>query len=154
MDEIMKKKMFTTAGVVLALVFWFFDAVVHHFIYGEPEFEYIPSDFNELWMRLVIVILIVLFGIFADYFTNKIMFKQKQLEMAQIYGALIHTSRDILDNLLLQMQLFKTEATKSQDFDREIIRYYDNSIAQLSDLVTTLSKVERALKEVGSLDEA
>jgi uncharacterized membrane protein len=154
MDEIMKKKMFTTAGVVLALVFWFFDAVVHHFIYGEPEFEYIPSDFNELWMRLVIVILIVLFGIFADYFTNKIMFKQKQLEMAQIYGALIHTSHDILDNLLLQMELFKTEATKSQDFDREIIRYYDNSIAQLSDLVTTLSKVERALKEVGSLDEA
>jgi hypothetical protein len=74
--------------------------------------------------------------------------------MAQIYGALIHTSHDILDNLLLQMELFKTEATKSQDFDREIIRYYDNSIAQLSDLVTTLSKVERALKEVGSLDEA
>ena len=150
----MKRTMFTTAGVVLALVFWFFDAAVHHFIYGEPEFEFVPRDFNEFWMRLVIVILVVLFGVFADYFTSKIMFKQKQLEMAQIYGALIHPSRDILDNLLLQMQLFKNEASKSQDFDREIIRYYDNSIAQLSELVATLSKVERALKEVGSLDEA
>ncbi len=148
----MKKNMFTIAGLTLALVFWFFDSFVHYFMYGEPEFEFIPSDFNELWMRLVIVTLIVLFGVFADYFTHRIMVKQKQLEVAQIYGSLIHTSRDILDNLLLQMHLFKNEASKSQDFDREIIKYYDNAIAQLSDLVITLSKVERALKEAESPD--
>ena len=148
----MKKSVFSIAGLTLALVFWFFDSSVHYLLYDESEFEVIPSDFNELWMRLVIVIMITLFGIFADYFTNKIMFKQKQLEVAHIYGSLIHTSRDILDNLLLQMHLFKNEASKSQDFDREIIKYYDNAIAQLSDLVITLSKVERALKEADSPD--
>lgn len=149
-----KNKVFTIAGLTLALVFWFFDAFVHYFIYEEPEFEFIPGDFNELWMRLVIVIMIALFGIFADYFTSRIMLKQKQLEMARIYGSLIHTSREILDNLLFQMHLFKNEANKSQDFDREIIRYYDNAIAQLSDLVNTLSKVEQALKEAQALDES
>lgn len=149
----MKNKMFTTTGLTLALAFWFFDSFVHYFVYEEHEFEFIPDDFNELWMRLVIVILIALFGIFADYFTSRIMFKQKQLEVARIYGSLIHTSREILDNLLFQMNLFKNEANKSQDFDREIIRYYDNAITQLSDLVDTLSKVEQALKEAQALDE-
>lgn len=151
MNGLMKKNIFTIAAAVTALVFWFFDAAVHYVVYEEPEFEYVPSDFNELWMRIVIVALLVLFGIFSDYFTRKVVIKQKQLEVARVYGSLIHTSREIMDNLLIQMQLFRIEANKSQDFDRDIIKYYDNAIAQLSELVSTLSKVEQALSEPESL---
>ncbi len=143
----MRKQIFTIAAFALALGFWFFDSAVHYFVYEEPEFEFVPSDFNELWMRIVIVSLIVLFGIFADYFSRKIMYKQKQLEVAHIYGSLIHASREVLDNLMVQMQLFKIEANKSQDFDPDIIGYFDNAIQQLSALVATLSKVEQALKD-------
>ena len=64
----MKKKMFTMASVVMALTFWFFDSLIHHFLYNEPQFELVPEDFNELWMRSVIVLLIMIFGIFADYY--------------------------------------------------------------------------------------
>ena len=151
MSEKMRKRIFTIVAIGLALIFWFFDSTVHYFIYGEPEFELIPSDFNELWMRIVIISLILLFGIFADYFTHQIMYKQKQLEVAHIYGSLIHASRDVLDNLLIQMRLFKIEANKSQDFDPNIIGYFDNAIQQLSELVATLSKVEQALKDPESL---
>lgn len=146
--------MFTIAAIAMALVFWFFDSLVHYFIYLEPHFEIVPNDFNELWMRIVIVILVVFFGIFADFFTQKIMFKQKQLEVAGIYSSLIHTSSDILDNLLLQMQLFKVEALKSKDFDRDVIKYYDSAIEQASDLITTLSKVEKALDDSKFVDES
>ena len=141
-----KNRIFTIATVVFALVFWFFDSSVHHFIYEEPEFHLIPEDFNELWMRTVIVTLIVLLGVFADFFTRRIMFKQKQLEVAYLYGSWISASRDILDNLVNQMRLFRIEADKSKDFDRNVIHYYDNAIKQASELVVTLSNVEEALK--------
>ena len=54
-----RRNMFAIVAFGIALIFWFFDASVHHFIYGERQFEFIPSDFNELWMRLLIVVLIV-----------------------------------------------------------------------------------------------
>jgi membrane-associated HD superfamily phosphohydrolase len=143
----MKKKMFTIAAFLTALVFWFFDSFIHHFLYKEPEFHIIPDDFNELWMRAVIVILIMLFGIFSDYFINRIMFKEKQLEVVYVYSAMIYASHHILNNLLNQMRLFKMEAQRSKDFDRDVIALYDNAIKEASDLMDTLTKVKDASEE-------
>ena len=138
----MKKRLFTIASVVMALTFWFFDSLIHHFIYNEPQFELVPEDFNELWMRSVIVLLIMLFGIFADYFINKIMFKQKQLEVANVYNLMIHASRHVLSNLVNQMRLFEMEALKSKDFDRDVVNLYGDAIKEATDLIDALSKVE------------
>ena len=139
--------MFTIAAIVMALIFWFFDSSIHYFLYGEPQFEMVPADFNELWMRIVIVILIMLFGIFSDFFINKIMYKEKQLEVIHIYKSMIHASNDVLNGLLNQMQLFKMEAQKSKDFDRDVIKLYDNAIKQASDLVDTFSNIKEMSKE-------
>ena len=135
-------KIFTITGIVLAFVFWFFDSSVHYFIYGEQEFEVIPSDFNELWMRAVIVTLFMLFGIFSDSFAQNIMIKEKQWEVAHVYGDMLHASSEVLDNLLGQMQLFKLEAQRSKDFDQNVIKLIDESINDASRLVDTLSKLE------------
>ena len=69
------------------------------------------------------------------------MFKQKQLEVARTYGAMIHASRLILNSLLNQMHLFRIEALKSKDFDRNVIKFYDNAIQEVSELIDTFSKV-------------
>ena len=137
----MKNKTLTVAACLLATGFWFFDSVVHYFIYDEPSFEFIPSEFNELWMRVVIVLLILLFGIFSDYFTHSIVIRDKQLEVARTYNGMIQASLHILVNLLNQMHLFKLEAQKSKDFDREVIKLYDNAIDEASNLVDTLSRL-------------
>ena len=147
MINLMKKKLFTIAAFLMAVVFWFFDSFIHHFLYKEPEFHIIPDDFNELWMRAVIVLLIMLFGIFSDYFTNRIMLKEKQLEVVHVYNAVIYASRGILNNLLNQMQLFKIEALKSNDFDRDVINLYDNAIKETSELIDTLTRVEALSEE-------
>lgn len=147
MNNIMKNKMFTIAACVTALVFWFFDSTVHYFLYKEPEFHIIPDDFNELWMRAVIVLLIMLFGMFSDYFINRIMLKEKQLEVVYVYSAMIYASHHILNNLLNQMRLFKMEALRSKDFDQGVIKLYDNAIKEASDLMDTLSKVKDASEE-------
>jgi len=143
----MKKFMFSIAGAIIALIFWFFDASIHYFVYGEPEFEYVPMDFNELWMRTTIVVLMILFGVFADYFTNKIMYKKKQLEGAAIYTSMIYASHHILKNLLTQMQLFRIEAARSSDFNQEFIKSFDVALEEATNLVNTMFRVENMSKD-------
>ena len=140
MNNIMNNKIFTIAGIVLASIFWLFESSVHYLIFEESQFEIIPGELNELWMRIVIVLLIMIFGIVADFFIDRIV--HKQLEVAHTYSSMIYASRHILNNLLNQMQLFKLEALKTKDFDRDIIKLYDNSIIEASDLIDTLSKIE------------
>ena len=141
MIKIINNKILTIAAFTMALSFWFFDSSVHYFLYKEPVFEYIPGDFNELWMRTVIVLLMMLFGIFADYYSNSITSQDKQLDAVRAYNDMLHASLSILTNLLNQMQLFKLEAQRSQDFDQEIIKLYENAFDEASDLVERLSNL-------------
>ena len=143
----MENKIFTAGAFLISLVFWFFDASMHYFVYNEAQFELIPKDFDELWMRLVIVILILILGVFADYCSNKITAKQKQLEAARIYNSMSYAGRHIINNLLNQMQLFKMEALKCNEFDANVIKMYDESINEASDLIKRLSQVENITED-------
>lgn len=138
----MNKRKYFIFACAIAFVFWFLDASIHYFIYGEPQFEFIPDDFNELWMRTVIVLLLIFFGVYADSSTKKLLIKEKQLEAIRIYDSMSYASRHILNNLLNQMQLFRREALNSDDFDREIIKCYDNAFDEAKNLIQKLSQVE------------
>lgn len=143
----MKNTKFSIISIFIAFVFWFFDASVHYFVYGEEQFEYFPEDLNELWMRIVIIVLLILFGIFTDYYSRKLLITHKQLEASRIYTSMMHATHHILNNLLNQMQLFKLEAQKSKDFDKRVIALYDNAIDEASDLIKRLSQVENITEE-------
>ena len=139
----MKKKIFTVAAFEMALVFWFLESAIHYFVFEESHFEFIPSEPNELWMRVVIVFLIMLLGIFADAFIRRIV--HNQIKVAHVYNSLIQASNHTLDNLLGQMQLFKLEAQKCKDFDADVIKSYDAAIEHASELKDKLSNVDEAL---------
>lgn len=138
----MKKNTFALIGLGVAVLFWLFDSYVHYVVYGEAEFEFIPADLNELWMRIMISVLIVLFGLFADYFTKKLIIKERELKAAHVYNSMVYATHHILNNLLNQMQLVKYEAQKSKDFDQDIIKHYDKCINEAKDLIEKLSSVE------------
>lgn len=142
----MKKRIFTVAAFEMALFFWILESVLHYYVFEEPKFELIPSGDNELWMRVVIVFLIMLLGVFADGFISRV--EQEQKKVARMYNSMLHTSRHILSNLLNQMQLFKIEALKTKDFDRDVIAYYDNAMKDASDLLETLSKVGDVTEDI------
>jgi len=142
-----KEKKYSIATIIIALVFWFFDTSIHYFVYGEPHLEIIPEDFNELWMRSVIVILIIFFGIYADLSAKKLLEKEKELEATRIYNSMIFANHHILNNLLNKMQLFKMEALRSNDFDQEIIELYDRVIDEASDLIKQLSTINNISDE-------
>ena len=147
MSNDMKKMKYSIATFFIAFVFWFLDSSIHYFVYSELQFELIPDNFNELWMRTVIVLLLIFFGIYADSSARKLLIKEKQLEATRIYDSMIYASQHILNNLLNQMLLFKLEALKSNDFDKEIIELYDNAIEEATDLIQSLSQVEHITSE-------
>ena len=61
----MKRYGLLRGGLGLAVVFWLFDSALHYYGYEEPVFEWIPSDGNEPWMRIIICITFVAFGAYA-----------------------------------------------------------------------------------------
>ncbi|MCW8855054.1 MAG: hypothetical protein OQK76_00985 [Gammaproteobacteria bacterium] len=138
----MKQIFFTSLSISIATLFWLFDSLIHYFIYGEVQLEIIPEDFNELWMRTVIIILLISFGIFADLFSKKLLTKEKQLEALKIYNSMTFATHHILNNLLNQMQLFRMEAQNSKDFNQDIIKQYDDAIKEASNLLSKLSDIE------------
>jgi hypothetical protein len=136
MNDKKKKHFFLMVSIPFALSYWFFDSAVHYFGYGEFEFEIIPSDFNEMWMRSIIFIMLVVFGIFADHHANKLV--RKDIEKHEVYIATLRASHHILNNFLNKMTLFREEAEISEDFDKDILKLYDQVIddaaAQLRNL--------------------
>jgi signal transduction histidine kinase len=60
------------AGVTLGLIFWFLEASIHAYIFHRGSFldETLPIEPHELWMRSLVVFLMILFGIFAQYMVN------------------------------------------------------------------------------------
>jgi len=143
----MEKIKYTISAIVVALLFWFFDASVHYFIYDEPHFEIIPSNFNELWMRIAIVLLLLVIGVYADITTRRLVIRERQLEAVRIYTSMVQASRHILNNLLNQMQLIKMEAMRSKDFDQEVIKYYDQAFDEANKLIKKLSEIEHITDE-------
>ena len=135
----MKNRRFIFIAFVVAVTFWFLESLIHYTIFNEPQFEFIPGDMNELWMRLVIILLILIYGIYVDFSIDKVM--HKQLEVARMYSSISHSSCHILNNLINQMQLFELEAKRCSDFDKEIIVFYDKAIKEASDLADTLAKI-------------
>ncbi len=131
-----KKHFFLKFSIPLALAYWFFDSAVHYLAYGELEFEFIPSDFNEFWMRTVIFILLLAFGVFADYHTNKIV--EKDAEKHGVYMAMLGVTRHILNNFSNKIVLFRSETEDSKAFNIDILKIYDqvmdDTIAQIKNL--------------------
>lgn len=71
--------------------------------------------------------------------------------LLKIILALIKSLRSlflhILKNLLNQMQFFKIEALKSNDFDQEVLKLYDVAIDEASGLIERLSQIENITEE-------
>ena len=132
------KYQFTAISISIAVLFWFSDSLVHYFGYSEQAFEIFPSDFNELWMRCVIVVLIVALGVFADHRTG--------LDKAAVYRAMLGATNHILRNHLQNMNLFREAAENSKDFDKDVLKQYDEMIDETVAQIRNLENIQEPSK--------
>jgi hypothetical protein len=81
-------------------------------------------------MRCVIVVLIVAFGVFADY--------RSGFDKIDVYQAMLGATNHILRNHLQNMLVFREEAENCTGFDRNVLRLYremvDETVAQIENL--------------------
>ncbi|MCK5760964.1 MAG: hypothetical protein KAH33_06690 [Candidatus Delongbacteria bacterium] len=113
-------------AMLMAVSYWFFDSSVHYFLYGEFEFEVIPSEFNELWMRLAIFLLIVGYGFFVDRSVRKLKKIQNKLE---------NTLTKLLSGYMPICSSCKKVRTSNIDVnDRQYWTDIDNFIAEKTDI--------------------
>ena len=122
--------LFTLIAIFVAIVFWFIESIIHYFAYGEPTFEIVPSDVDEIWMRSVIVALVVTIGVLAD--------RQNKSDRRAVYRTMLGATHHILNNFLQKMMRIREAAEDSKDFDKEVLQLYDRIIdettAQLREL--------------------
>ena len=131
------KHYFLIIAVVVACSYWFLDSIIHYFVFNEAEFELIPSDINELWMRLAILVLLVCSGVFADYHVGQM--SKKEEEKIAVYKAMLGASNHILRNYLTKMQTFRVEAERCEGFNKEVLELYD---AMINDTVRQLQNLD------------
>lgn len=73
--SIRQKNSFFKFSILIAIVYWFIESIIHNIWFDSSVFEIIPSDNNELWMRISISILLISFGLFTDLTSRKIIEK-------------------------------------------------------------------------------
>ena len=131
---------FSLIAIVVAIAYWLFDSIIHLFVFGELEFELIPSETNELWMRCMIFFLLVFFGIYADFQTNKL--KVSERKKIEVYETMIKATHHILNNYLNRMMLFRLEAEKSNDFDPNVLAKYEETIDETVKQIKKLENID------------
>lgn len=135
----MDRYKFSLLGVGLALLYWFAESVIHRFVYSEGSFEIMPSDANELWMRLLIIVLILGFGMFADNRARRI--KKSEREKREVYVATVRSTQHILNNLMNQLQLAFLDLEKEHCLESETRKLLEQSIREGKHQVERLSTV-------------
>jgi len=141
----MTKFNFTLKATFLSVLFWLIESLIHNLFFLEDNFEIFPTDSNELWMRVVIVILVISFGIYADFQTKMLLKKEEEKRL--IFKATIYSSQHITNNLLNQMQFFRMKADENNAFSSEVIKLYDQSLLEGQELMKLLSNVDDLTEE-------
>ena len=61
-------------GIGFSALFWILESALHAFIFNEENLirHVFTPDINEIWMRILIVALFILFSIRAQFFINQI----------------------------------------------------------------------------------
>ena len=141
----MRQRKFTTFGIGLAMLYWITESAIHRYIYAEDFFEIMPSDLNEIWMRVLIIVLLAGFGIFADDQAAKI--RNKEREKREVFLATVRSTQHILNNLLNQLQLAFFELDERHGLESDTRRLLKQSIKEGKEQVERLSAVTEMRSE-------
>jgi hypothetical protein len=133
-------------ALAVAALYWIAESMVHRFVFAEEAFEVIPSNINELWMRVLIVVLMVCFGVFGDAWSRRLVAKED--EKRQIFIATVSSTQHILNNLLNQIQVVFLKMDDEYRVDAETRDMLKQSLRDAQAQVQKLSTVANLDEEV------
>lgn len=90
---------FVLIGIGLAVFYWFFETIVMDvLVFHEGTFaeRIIPSGYHDLWLRLLVVFLLIMFGFFAQFAVNKHRrIEERLFRLNQLYIVLRNVNQTI-----------------------------------------------------------
>lgn len=137
--QLMKSRKMTILAVIVASLYWAAESIVHRFVFAEEAFELLPSNINELWMRVTIVVLLVSFGVLGDAWSRRLVTKED--EKRQIYIATVSSAQHILNNLLNQIHVVFLEMDDEYRVDEKTREMLKQSLRDAQAQVVRLSAV-------------
>ena len=95
-------------SVLAALLFWPLEAVIHVILFGQGRFieQLFAPDVNEFWMRIVIGILVIAFGIYAQRMLNR---EIEHLEEAETVNKQLQAAQEQRDVLIRELERANSE---------------------------------------------
>jgi len=80
----LKNKGLIFLGVALAAGYWLLESAIHVYVFHAASFpeSILPTDVNEIWMRMIVIGMFFSFGVFAQSSLNK----RKQIEKKLRHG--------------------------------------------------------------------
>lgn len=122
----------------VAVGFWFLESLLHMHLFDKTGFfVLIPQQPNELWMRIVICLLIVVIGYVADRHIKTLHKIQK--EKLRTLKATMYNVHDVAGNALNQISL-------SYEDDENINQIISETIKKLNEI----SNVDEVVEEKNS----
>lgn len=126
-------------AVIVASLFWALKSLIHWYIFAEVEFQLLPTDANEFWMRVIIFLLIIAVGVLADNRAarNDAVEKEKR----EIFDATVSSSQHVVNNLLNQVQVLFLDLDNDNRLSDEGREHLEESIREGKDQIARLSSV-------------
>jgi len=134
------RNLYLKASIPFALLYWGSESAVHYLIFEELEFDILPSDINELWMRCVISILLIAFGGFADYHTNVLL--KKESEKKRLYYEIMSGMNHLVRNLQNNFSIINSSESIKKEFGEDIITLLNQSSKEVENILTQLTELE------------
>ena len=91
------------AALVAALLFWPLEAAIHVHVFGTGSFigQLFSPDINEFWMRVIIALLVVAFGIYGQVMLNR---EIDHLDRVEEINRQLQASQEQRDELIQELE--------------------------------------------------
>ena len=134
------RKSIFVISIISAAIVWCGESLVHYVILENGDsFELLPTDLNELWMRLVICGQIIIFGAFAQRYANrKINLAEEKM---RTLNATMNTVHDRVGNSLAGIKLLLSDTNGLSDQERN------------QKLITLVDEIFTNLRSISDLEE-
>ena len=135
---------FFTLSILVSVLFWFIESLIHFYIFNEPAFEWIPADRNELWMRSLVCALLIVVGYFAERHVR--IREAVHAEKLRTLKATVNTVQDLVGNSLNSLQLICIELESGGVPDKKTLQQIQKMVNESSDKLKKLSEITEVIE--------
>ena len=133
------KNNYVPFSILIAIIYWVGDSIIEWHVHTDEVLEFIPSDMYELWLKILVFILIVSFGIYTNYLTKKLVAKEE--EKKKIYKDTANEARKVLKEFLHDVHYFESEAERIGGFDGNTMKHLENALKNTQERLEKLENI-------------